>query len=885
MPRLRNFRSKEAARKRILATFGRVAKIKFPAQHGTGHRQTFLRWPVSLLTDKKCRVVAPAQHPDKKTVLVVGDGQLRALVCGVVPQGRVSFGFLCVYKATTSDLKTEVIHANIPWTPDAVCVCVPMCNIKQSIPKAVQHFEALLATVCFRWPKVFVLDFPPVLTVDPIRQDAIRQEFRSVTESVGLTYVPVAEHFPSHRLELWCYDGVHLSEDGATILLQLLQDAAEQQLAVCAPLPETSVVGQCDVEETSPPSVAVSGAPLPAEPQASCQAVISGGVSTPVNADHPEATVAVQFQSVNGWMTPGCPHPEYVFGPSRPKRSEKPVCRFKFDRKCTNAERRLHESMSKETTTAALNETSDKGRKGKKRTRKGCTRVHQAQHGTGPIQPRPQGLCSLLTDKRCRVVAPAQHPDKKTVLVVGDGQLGALVSGVVNIPEGRVSFGFLCVYKATTSDLKTEVIHANIPWTPDAVCVCVPMCNVKQYIPKAVQDFEALLATVCFRWPKVFVLDFPTDLIADPIRQDAIRQEYRSVCESVGLTYVPVAEHFPSHRLELWCYDGVHLSEDGGVPILLQLLQDAADQQLAVCAPLPETSVVGQCDVEETSPDPDPDAPVISGDVTTTVDADHPETTVVAQFQQSVNGWMTPECKPEPSEKRIKYDVILKGYKSKREKRRMNVSKKRDAALNETSDKGCDPRWTAREERLDMQEKKLKTPESVNGQITPECKPEPSEKRITLDVMLRNPIFKRELRVNIFKMPTIAALDKTPDEGLDHASHESEEHAQLATMSKTTATAALEEKSDEEFVPMSEEQLDMQEKELNTLEVKLLKKRKALEEDAQKLQRTKDRVANQKQRIVRLKRELGAKDIEIRLLKEELQLSRRPMFSNPESLY
>lgn len=33
--------------------------------------------------------------------------------------------------------------------------------------------------------------------------------------------------------------------------------------------------------------------------------------------------------------------------------------------------------------------------------------------------------------------------------------------------------------------------------------------------------------------------------------------------------------------------------------------------------------------------------------------------------------------------------------------------------------------------------------------------------------------------------------------GLDHASHESEEHAQLATMSKTSATAALEEKSDE----------------------------------------------------------------------------------------
>lgn len=172
----------------------------------------------------------------------------------------------------------------------------------------------------------------------------------------------------------------------------------------------------------------------------------------------------------------------------------------------------------------------------------------------------------------------------------------------------------------------------------------------------------------------------------------------------------------------------------------------------------------------------------------------------------------------------------------------------------------------------------------MNGQITPECTPKPSEKQIKWDVMLRNPIFKRELRVNIFKIPTIAPLDKTPDEGLDHASHESEEHAQLATTSKTTATAALEEKRDEEFVPMSKEQLDMQEEELNTLEVKLHKKMKALKEDAQKLQTVKDKVAKQKQRIVRLKRELGAKDIQISLLKEELQLPHGTIFFNPESL-
>lgn len=94
----------------------------------------------------------------------------------------------------------------------------------------------------------------------------------------------------------------------------------------------------------------------------------------------------------------------------------------------------------------------------------------------------------------------------QTVLVVGDSQLTALACGVETIPEGRVSFGFLCIQKATISDLKTEVIHANFPWTPDAVCVCVPVCNVKQAIPQAVQDFDALLAAVCYRWPKVCLL-------------------------------------------------------------------------------------------------------------------------------------------------------------------------------------------------------------------------------------------------------------------------------------------------------------------------------------------------------------------------------------------
>lgn len=77
--------------------------------------------------------------------------------------------------------------------------------------------------------------------------------------------MPVAKHLPRHRLELWCHNGVHLSNNGVTTLLRLLQDLeVDHQFAVDAPLPATSIVGQCKKKVTAPESVAQSSA----EPQA-----------------------------------------------------------------------------------------------------------------------------------------------------------------------------------------------------------------------------------------------------------------------------------------------------------------------------------------------------------------------------------------------------------------------------------------------------------------------------------------------------------------------------------------------------------------------------------------------------------------------------------------
>ncbi|XP_029933197.1 uncharacterized protein LOC115377525 [Myripristis murdjan] len=215
MPRAKSHRRAQAQKRRMAQPQPWTPQPPVPefvARRGTGYRHRVRRWPTSELTQRSFKLVTPAQKPDQKMVFVVGDSHLRAMVDGIVamPEVPLCFSFLSVPGAHAAELRTEVSHAALPWTPDVVCVLAPSNNLTASrnIGEASLDFGALLATVCNRWAKVFVLDFPPRLNIEPGLQELFRQEFRRVAARMGLPYVSVAEHLPMDRLELWSRDGV-----------------------------------------------------------------------------------------------------------------------------------------------------------------------------------------------------------------------------------------------------------------------------------------------------------------------------------------------------------------------------------------------------------------------------------------------------------------------------------------------------------------------------------------------------------------------------------------------------------------------------------------------------------------------------------------------------
>ncbi|XP_047199527.1 uncharacterized protein LOC118123388 [Hippoglossus stenolepis] len=327
MPRLKSKRRSESAKRQMAERRTVVLGPQHPAEEpcrGTGRRHAVLKWPISAVTGRSHKLVLPAESPDKKFVLIVGDSHLRAIVDGFVkmPEGCLSFGVMSTPGARASQLRTEVHHAVVPRTPDVVCVLAPSNNLTASKTpcEAGVEFGLYLDAVRSRWPEVFVLDFPPRLTIEEVQQEFFRQEFHRVAARAGVKYYSIAERFPLNHTDLWSRDGVHLSDcEGMGILVQLLWAAAYQELQPPPPKPQVSPRASSPPTSSIVPRLVVKGEVIvPRRPNPFEWTIVGNGSKVDTTSGLEECTIPLNPRRFSSAVLDAMDHvvPSHLSSPS-----------------------------------------------------------------------------------------------------------------------------------------------------------------------------------------------------------------------------------------------------------------------------------------------------------------------------------------------------------------------------------------------------------------------------------------------------------------------------------------------------------------------------------------------------------------------------------------
>uniref|UniRef100_A0A3P9PEN8 Uncharacterized LOC103460286 n=1 Tax=Poecilia reticulata TaxID=8081 RepID=A0A3P9PEN8_POERE len=212
-----------------------------------------------------------------------------------------------------------------------------------------------------------------------------------------------------------------------------------------------------------------------------------------------------------------------------------------------------------------------------------------SRSGTGWQHRVKDWPSSSFTNHCHKLVIPEERSDGKFVLLIGASHLRSFADGIVKISDGCIDFGVMCTPGASAADLRIEAYHAVVPRQPDAVCVTAPSNNLTASLnpEEAGEEFEKYLLTVLYRWPKVFCTGFPLRLTESLEKQNLFQQEFHRRAAKLGIPYFPVADYFPLKRPNLWSPDGIHLSDDHGMPILQKFMWMFAYRYLEISTPKP----------------------------------------------------------------------------------------------------------------------------------------------------------------------------------------------------------------------------------------------------------------------------------------------------------
>eukprot|EP00795_Rhopilema_esculentum_P011088 gene11088-19951_t len=206
--------------------------------------------------------------------------------------------------------------------------------------------------------------------------------------------------------------------------------------------------------------------------------------------------------------------------------------------------------------------------------------------------------------KQNRSVNQLTEDAEDLVAVFSDSQLRPLVQGDVPVPTNW--------YVNSTpggcfSHVKEEILAAKIPEskTPSWVVLLVGTNDLSKHVvmDRARGDFHGLLLAVKKRFPlsKVVALSILPRLDEFWIREAKYKEVMDQECQKLGVHFFDVTPNFEVSDPRLWSWkDGLHISEDKGIPLLLCLLQKEMNSLQAAVqdsspSPPPQPAPEPQC--------------------------------------------------------------------------------------------------------------------------------------------------------------------------------------------------------------------------------------------------------------------------------------------------